>query len=144
MNTTHSWLSVATVALAVPCLLIMASTSMAAPESSAADPARSTDDAGRDTARDPGDPREYLSFSNVFTSDCMMHRAELRRIANTNPDRAIRVVLWSYTGKTRSQGSSTKILAPNAEPEALGCDGTSGLERRWEIESAEFVDPDSG
>lgn len=91
-------------------------------------------------ATDSNDPRDYLEFSTVLTADCMLHRAQLRRIANTHPTRAIRVVLWNYTGKTRSQGSSEKILPPASEPQALGCDGTSSLERRWEIERAEFVD----
>ncbi|MFC3102271.1 hypothetical protein [Salinisphaera aquimarina] len=85
------------------------------------------------------DPRDYLKFSTTLTADCMLHRAQLRQIVNTHPTRAIKVVLWNYTGKTRSQGSSTKILPPHAKPEPLGCDGMSGLKRHWEIESAEFV-----
>ncbi|MES1924751.1 hypothetical protein [Salinisphaera sp. T31B1] len=94
-----------------------------------------------EAARDAKGPTDFLEFSSTLTADCMLHRSQLRQIANTSADRAIRVVLWSYTGKTRSQGSSTKTLQPGAAPVPLGCDGTSGLQRRWEIESAEFVEP---
>lgn len=85
-------------------------------------------------------PRDYLEFSNQFASECMYHRAELRRIANTHPERTIRVTLISYTGTTRSQGESVKRLSPGAEPAPLGCDANSGLERRWEIVDAAYVD----
>ncbi|ROO37810.1 hypothetical protein SAHL_01015 [Salinisphaera orenii YIM 95161] len=99
--------------------------------------------AGRTNADGPeaGDAaRDHLEFSNQFASECMYHRAELRRIANTHPQRTIRVTLVSYLGKTRSQGESVKRLAPGADPAPLGCDASSGLERRWEIVDAEYVD----
>ena len=83
--------------------------------------------------------RDYLEFSNTLNSDCMLHRARLRRIENTHPDKPIRVVLVSYTGNTRSQGDSELLLRPDSEPQPLGCNGTSGLKRRWEIKSAEFA-----
>ena len=140
MNSAPARLAIAALVLGMAGAL-QTSVASAADEPAATD--RSTPQAKMDTASDQGDPRDYLAFSNIFTSDCMMHRAELRQIANTHPDQTIRVVLWNYTGKTRSQGSSTKILAPDSEPEPLGCDGTAGLKRRWEIESAEFVDADS-
>ena len=91
-------------------------------------------ESGGDAARD------HLEFSNQFASECMYHRAELRRIANTHPQRVIRVTLVSYLGQTRSQGESVKRLAPGADPAPLGCDASSGLERRWEIVDAEYVD----
>lgn len=105
-------------------------------------PAAAAQDAAADAnSAAAGKPaRAYLEFSTQFTSDCMLHRAQLRRIQNTHPERTIRVTLVSYTGKTRSQGQSVKRLVPGAEPAALGCDGTSGLARRWEIVDAEFVD----
>ncbi|MES1929841.1 hypothetical protein SADO_11304 [Salinisphaera dokdonensis CL-ES53] len=99
-------------------------------------------DAGAPAGTAKSSPRDYLKFSNSLTSDCMLHRARLRSVVNTHPDRAIRVVLVSYTGKTRSQGSSDLLLAPQGEPQPLGCNGTSGLERRWEITSARFVSAD--
>jgi hypothetical protein len=98
-------------------------------------------DAGAPAGKVKSSPRDYLEFSNSLTSDCMLHRARLRSVVNTHPDQAIRVVLVSFTGKTRSQGSSNLLLAPQGEPQPLGCNGTSGLERRWEIKSARFESP---
>lgn len=89
-------------------------------------------------------PRDYLEFSEALNADCMLHRARLRQIANTHPSRAIRVVLVSYTGKTRSQGDSEITLAPESDPRPLGCDANSGLDRRWEIVNSTFVEPKSG
>ena len=98
-----------------------------------ADEADEAGDQARSSARD------YLEFSNTLNSDCMLYRARLRRIENTHPDKPIRVVLVSYTGNTRSQGDSELLLRPDSEPQPLGCNGTSGLKRRWEIKSAEFA-----
>jgi|GEM_PF-2555151 len=128
-------------ALAPPAMAddpVAPSDSVPAPEQ-AADAARATDG----SAPVGNEPRDHIEFSSGLTADCMLHHAQLRQIVNTDSERAIRVVLWNYTGKTRSQGSSTKILQPGAAPTPLGCDGTAGLKRRWVIESAEFVDVDS-
>lgn len=84
--------------------------------------------------------RAALKFSRLFTAECMLHHSQLLRIANTDPTRTVRVVLQSYTGKTRSQDRSIKLLAPKSGPVPLGCDGVAGLKRRWVIEESRFVE----
>lgn len=86
-----------------------------------------------------GSARDFIKLEHVFSADCMMHSARLVTIRNTHMSKSIRVVLYRYTGETRSQGRSVKLLRAHDEPRALGCDATSGLDRRWVIQSADFV-----
>ena len=96
------------------------------------------------TQADKPSARDYLVFSSTRVADCMLHRGQLRQIANSHATRAIRVVLIAYTGETRAQSASEFTLAPRSEPRALGCDRVSGLPRRWQVQTARFVTRASG
>ena len=88
---------------------------------------------------DTEDPASFLKFSTDFDAKCVTRGGVMIYIANTHPQRQIRVLLerWYMNNRTADRGRS--LLSPGQQPEPLGCSLISDGKQEWKILRTEWV-----
>lgn len=91
-------------------------------------------------SRAQDDPLKFVVLETDDDANCVRWEGKLVLVRNTHPTRSVRVWLErDHMGKHTGDRSRSE-LAPNAEPEKLGCSRTQYGTQGWRVVRAEFVD----
>lgn len=86
------------------------------------------------------DPAAYVDFVKDFDANCVRWEGYMVMIRSTHPTRSIKVTLErQFMGKPTGDRSRSE-LAPNGEPDKLGCSQLQVGTQEWKITKVEFLD----
>jgi hypothetical protein len=81
-----------------------------------------------------------VEFVKDFDANCVRWEGYLIMIRSTHPTRRIKVTLErQFMGKPTGDRSRSE-LAPNGEPDKLGCSQLQVGTQEWKITKVEFID----
>lgn len=86
------------------------------------------------------DAASFVRFVEDDDANCVMREGRMVLVKSSHPARRIRVWLdrW-HMGKPTGDRARSE-LAPQAEPEKLGCSRTQYGSQEWRVVKAQFVD----
>ncbi len=90
-------------------------------------------------ARDD-DPRQFIEFVHEEDAGCQTRDGKKILVRSTHASRHIRVWLDRYYQNVGTGDRSRSDLAPDGEPEPLGCDTVMSGQQDWRIARALFLD----
>jgi hypothetical protein len=86
------------------------------------------------------DPAAFVEFAKDFDANCVRWEGYLIMVRNTHPKRRIKVTLERhFMGKPTGDRSRSE-LAPNGEPDRLGCSQLQVGTQEWRVTKVEFMD----
>jgi hypothetical protein len=91
-------------------------------------------------ARADDDARRYVQFVEDLSGTCSARMAKLLLVKNAHPSRKLRVWLDRIHMGQGTGDRSRSELAPNGQPEPLGCSRSTDGPQEWRVVRAEFVD----
>jgi hypothetical protein len=92
------------------------------------------------SAQEAQDPAAFVEFVKDFDANCVRWEGYMVMIRSTHPARRIKVTLErQFMGKPTGDRSRSE-LAPNGEPDKLGCSQLQVGTQEWKITKVEFMD----
>ncbi len=92
------------------------------------------------SAQEAQDPKAFVEFVTDNDANCVRWEGQMILVRSTHPSRTIKVWLERhFMGKPTGDRSRSE-LAPNGEPDKLGCSRLTYGSQDWRIVKAEFLD----
>jgi len=90
-------------------------------------------------AQEVPDPRAFVEFVTDNDANCVRWEGQMILLRSTHATRVVKVWLERYFMGKPTGDRSRSELAPNGEPEKLGCSRLTYGTQEWRIVKAEFV-----